>query len=119
VSYITLGSRQQVAEPDASGLNPGNFTSLFAQADFDINLAYYEIYSITVTGLVVVGTATVYVNTAVRSTSLLFGNSEWDPSQPILLKDGDQVALAWDFGAGQAPLTTLWLRYDPDLNKGL
>lgn len=116
MSYITLGSRLQQAATDSTGLNKGNFTSYFPASSLNVNIPYFEVYSISVTGLAQVATVTVYVHGQVRSTAKLLGNSEWDPSQPMLLIPGDDLALAWDFGAGAAPTATVWLRYDPAIN---
>lgn len=111
--HIPLGSRTVTAAADTTGLNAGNYTCLFDAAALNINVPFYEIYSMSVTKLATVQTVTVYVNGQVRSTAKLLGNSEWDPSQPILLLPSDQVALAWDFGSGTKPVATVWLRYDP------
>ena len=113
MSYIPLGSRPVNGGADTTGLNKGNFTDYFSSQLLDAKVAYYEIYSITITGLAVVATITGYVNGQVRTTAKLLGNAEWDPSQPILMRDGDDLALAWDFGTGTAPSATVWLRYDP------
>ena len=112
--YITLGYRGPVtAALDTTGWNPGNFTNLFDANVLNANIPHYEIYSITVTSLKVVATVTVYVNGQVRSTAKLLGNAEWDANQPILLTDGDNVAVGWDFSTGTKPQVTIWLRYDP------
>jgi hypothetical protein len=118
VSYITLGSRQVAAAADSTGLNPGNYTAFFATQIVNVNIPYFELYSASVTGVPsALFTITVYVNNAVRSTAQLFGNSEWDPSQPILLVPGDQVTFAFSLAAtGTPPEATIWLRYDPAIN---
>lgn len=115
MSYIPLGSRTLTAAIDTSGLNAGNYSSQFAPAQLGVNVPYFEVYSMSVTGLAQIATITVYVNDNVRSTAKLLGNSEWDPNQPILLTPGDELILAWNFGTGTAPNATVWLRYDPDL----
>ena len=112
--YIPLGSRGPItAALDTTGLNPGNFTNLFDDNTLNAKLPYYEIYSITVTSLKVVATVTVYVNGQVRTTAKLLGNAEWDPNQAILMRDGDDLAIGWDFSTGTKPQVTVWLRYDP------
>lgn len=116
MSYIALGSRGPVtAALDTTGLNQGNFTCPFTNDVLKARIPFYELYSITVTSLKVVATVTVFVNGQVRSTAKLLGNAEWDPNQPILLKDGDDVAIGWDFSTGTKPQVTVWLRYDPVL----
>lgn len=119
MSYIGLGSRVLTAATDTSGLNAGNYSSQFAAAAMSVNVPYFEVYSMSVTGLGSVATITVYVNGKVRSTAKLLGNAEWDPNQPILLTPADELLLAWDFGTGTPPSATIWLRYDPAVNQGL
>lgn len=120
VSYIGLGSRGPLAaSADTTGLNQGKFTALFAAAELSCNVPFYEVYSMSVTGLAVVATLIVYVSGKVRTTAKLLGNSEWDPQQPILMTPEDQLAFAWDFGTGTKPSSTIWLRYDPALNREL
>lgn len=118
MSYITLGSRTAAGALDTTGLNKGNFTSFFPSSSLNVKMPNYEIYSMSVTGLSQVATVTVYVGSSVRSTAKLLGNSEWDPSQPILLTYGEDVSICWDFGTGTAPSATVWLRYDPLINPG-
>ena len=111
--YIPLGSRLAPGAADTTGLNGGRFTCYFPPAALNVTVPFYEVYYMTVTGLAVVATVIVYVSGKVRSTAKLLGNSDWDPNQPILLIPGDDLALAWDFGTGEAPTATIWLRYDP------
>lgn len=111
--YITLGSRKVAGAADSTGLNQGNYTCYFPTQLINCNVPNFEVYSICVTGLNQVANATVYVDAQVRSTAKLLGNAEWDPSQPILLQPGDDLAIAWSFGTGGAPTATIWLRYDP------
>lgn len=118
MSYITLGSRYAQAVPDTSGLNQGNYTCQFTAAELNVNVPFYELYSMSVTGLLVVATVTVYVNNRVRSSARLLQASEWDPAQPMLLTPPDEVYLAWSFGTGTPPAATVWLRYDPDIQPG-
>lgn len=118
MSYVPLGSRTAAGALDSTGLDPGSYSNFFGPAQLGVNQDYFEVYSMSVTGLTTLATVTVYVNGQVRSTALLFGNSEWDPNQPILLIPGDQLTLAWDFGTGAAPTATVWLRYDPAIQVG-
>lgn len=120
MAYVPLGSRGPVtAAADTTGLNGTNYTANFDVAALNARVPVCELYSMSVTGLTVVATVTVYVNGKVRSTAKLLGNAEWDPNQPILLTDGDDLALAFDFGTGTKPQATVWLRYDPALSRGL
>jgi hypothetical protein len=113
VSYVGLGSKIATAAIDHTGLNPGNFTNSFNVAVLGAKVAYYEIYTMTVTGVPVLATVTAFVGTRVRTSALLAGNSEWDPSQPILMTPTDELYLCWNFATGTPPTATVWLRYDP------
>lgn len=114
MSYITLGSKQVTATADTTGLNTGNWTNAFTHAILGANVPYYEIYSMSVVNVPVSGSLVAYVNNRVRTSARLFGNSEWDPSQPILMTPDDELFIAWAAAAaGTAPVATAWLRYDP------
>jgi hypothetical protein len=115
VSYITLGSRVATAAADPTGLNAGNWTNAFTKQVLGANVPYFEIYSMSVTNVPVNGSLVAYVNSRMRSSAKLFGNAEWDPSQPILMTPGDELYIAWTAAAasGTAPAATVWLRYDP------
>jgi len=114
MSYITLGSKQVTAALDTTGLNSGNWTNAFTLAVLGAKVPYYEIYSISVTSVPVNGSLAAYVNQRIRTSAKLFGNAEWDPSQPILMTPDDELFLAWAQAAtGTPPVATVWLRYDP------
>jgi hypothetical protein len=119
VAYITLGSRTLTATADTTGLNTGNFTSYFSSAVLAVKNAYYEIYSISVTGLTQISSVVIYVNNNQRSSATLFGNAEWDPAQVILMTAADELVVAWNLAStGTAPVTTIWLRYDTSAVPG-
>ena len=114
MSYIELGSREITAAADTSGLNPGNWTNAFDQSVLTVKVARYEVYSIVVTQVPSLATVIAYVNTRIRTSALLAGNSEWDPAQPILMAQADELYLCWDLAAsGTPPAATVWMRYDP------
>jgi hypothetical protein len=114
VSYVPLGSKQVTSVADTTGLNSGNWTAEFTKQVLGIGIASYECYAITVQAVPAFTTVDVYVNTRLRSTAVLIGNAEWDPSQPLLLTPVDEVYFAWSLAAsGTPPQVTMWLRYDP------
>lgn len=114
MSYITLGSKQVTAALDTTGLNTGNWTNAFTIAVLGAKVPYYEIYSITVIDLSGVNTINAYVNNRIRTAAKLFGNAEWDPSQPILMTPDDELYLCWQVAAtGTPPICTAWMRFDP------
>lgn len=114
MSYLGLGSKVVTAVADTTGLNDGNWTNQFTVAILGAKVAQYECYSITVTQVPANSQVIAYVGTRIRTSAKLFGNSEWDPSQPILLTPTDELFLAWNQPAtGLPPIATVWLRYDP------
>lgn len=122
MSYIGLGSRMLTSSADQSGLNPGNLTCDFTSAVLTVKQAFYEVYSMSVTGLgTTLTTVTVYVNGNVRTTAFLGGNSEWDPSQPILMNPTDEIVFAFSLASSTnpKPAATIWLRYDPAVQPGM
>lgn len=117
MSYITLGSQVTTAAADNTGLNTGNFTNAFTAAVLGAKVPYYEIYSMSVTNVPVNGSLVAYVNSRVRTSARLFGNAEWDPSQPILMTPDDELYIAWTAApdTGTPPVATVWMRYDPEI----
>jgi hypothetical protein len=114
MSYIPLGSKVTTAIADTSTLNKGNWTNQFTKQQIGINVAFFECYAVTAVNVPKLVTVDVYVNTRFRSSAVLYGNAEWDPSQPMLLTPGDEVYFAWQVAAsGTAPEVTMWFRYDP------
>lgn len=114
MSYIGLGSRLALSATDTTGLNDGNATNAFPVNVLGAKVPYYEVYSITVRFVPVLSTITAYIGTRVRTSALLAGNAEWDPSQPILLTYSDELYLCWDIAEPDPPIeATIWLRYDP------
>lgn len=115
MSYITLGSQVTTAAADTTGLNEGNWTNAFTVAELGAKVPYYEIYSMSVTGVPANGSVVAYVNNRIRSSAKLFGNAEWDPSQPILMTPDDELFLCWTAApaSGTPPQATVWMRYDP------
>lgn len=114
-SYIGLNSRQTTATADDTGLNPGNWTNDFG-TDLMPSIAQYEIYHAVVTGAPAGATATITIGTRqISFTAPGFGGgSEWDPAQPPIVMEGQEVYFLWNVAAtGTPPVVTLWLRYDP------
>ena len=114
MSYIDLGRKKVAAGADLSGLNPGNWTNAFTHAVLGANVARFECYHISAINVPGLSTLTVYKGTDVWSSVELFGNAEWDPSQPMPLSSDDDVYLCWNQAAtGTPPTCWMWLRYDP------
>jgi hypothetical protein len=119
VSYVGLGSVVLTASLDTTGFNQGNYTCSFTEAVMSFTMPHVELYHAVVLNVPVGAQATVNINNKSWGfTYPLFG-SEWNPPQPMSLTHGDQVDFLWNIVAsGQAPIVTVWLRYDPELNPG-
>lgn len=120
MSYVSLGSRPITAELDTTGLNVGNYTNAFTPNNLVINIPFYEIYHMVVNQVPLGAQATLYVNNKVYGFCYPNFGSEWNPAQPMLMNPGDELDFCWNIPAsGQAPLVTVYVRYDPVLNAGL
>lgn len=119
-NYIGLPQVTKTAAADQTGRNPGNYTNAFTPADLP-RISQYEIYHMTVTGAVILASATIYIRNSLFSTVTVdtSGNNEWDPSVPALVNYGDEIDFLWNFAvAGNAaPQATLWLRFDAALPR--
>lgn len=114
MSYISIGRKKTVAAADQTGLNTGNWTNDFSHSILLANVARFECYKITVINVPGIVTLTAYVGNDVYSSVVLYGNAEWDPSQPLPLSPDDDVYLCWESPAtGTPPTAWMWLRYDP------
>ena len=121
MAYITLGSREVTSVVDTTGQNTGNYTAWFSGQVLGINVPQFELYHALVTAVPSAATATINLNTQQWSfTAPGFGGSEWDPSQPLYMRPGDELFFFWSTGTGTAPLVTCWFRYDESLsvNRG-
>lgn len=117
MAYIGLGSRPVTAAPDTTGLNPGNYSTVFDPNSISMSIPYFECYHMVVTGVTPGFQGTVYVNNQLWGFTNPLGGSEWDPVQPILLTPGDQFYIAWNIpSTGTPPQCTAWFRYDNTIN---
>lgn len=121
MSYVNLGSRIVIATADTTGLNTGNYTNAFSPAVINVNVPYFEIYHMVVTGAITTPQATIYINNKTYGFCYPNIGSEWNPAQPILLNPSDEIDFCWNLAAGGtgAPTVSIYLRYDPTLNGGM
>lgn len=126
-TYIGLGSRQNLATPDATGMNQGNWTNALTADVLGLKVPQAEVYHAVVTGVPAGASATITIGTQQFSFTApgLGGGSEWDPSQPAIVLFGQEMYFLWDAPASgtPVPLVTVWLRYDLEIltaaRKGL
>jgi hypothetical protein len=117
MAYITLGPRMLVSAADTTGRNTGNYTAWFSTQALSINVPQFELYHALVTGVPTGANATIYVGTSQWSfTSPAFSGSEWDPSEPLLMRPGEELFFFWSTGTGGGPTVTCWFRYDEGLS---
>lgn len=112
------------ASADKTGNNTGNLTNAFTVNILGTMPPVYEWYR------AVVGTqnptqvaslpsapCSIYVQRNLVSFTYPAGGSEWDPSQPIPLRNGYEIYFYWQILSSVTPVpyVTLFLRYDADL----
>lgn len=115
MSYLPLTQVTTTAALDATGKNTGNLTNSFSTEL--PRCAWYECYHMVVTNVPPGASANVNIGGKLWGFTYPLGGSEWDPSQPMLLQDGQEVYFLWSVLATVTPLpvVTMWLRYDPSL----
>lgn len=117
MGYLPLPPAKVTAAADTTGRNTGNLTSVFDTATLNVRVAWYECFHIVVTSVPAGAQAMIFIGAKQWGFTFPFNGSEWDPSQPMLLQDGQEVYFFWSVAAATVPLpvVTMWLRYDPSL----
>jgi hypothetical protein len=121
VGYRRLPPKKALAVADTTGLNPGGWT-ISADLSDVTRLTEFELYHITIDGPVGFGAA-MYVNNDKWSHTAQGWQNEWDPAQPLPVRQSDTLSLlfAAPFTAGPytatniQPSATFWFRYDAAL----
>jgi len=117
VSYFPLPQVTTTAALDATGQNTGNLTNAFSGTQLP-RVAWYEVYHAVVTNIPAGAQATIKIGAKLWGFTYPLGGSEWDPSQPMLVQNGQEIYFLWSQSATappSLPVVTLWLRYDPAL----
>ena len=111
------------ASADKTGANTGNLTNAFTVSVLGIMPPVWEWYRATIAPKTPGSTftpapCTIAVDIA-RPVSFTYpvGGTEWDPSQPIQLRQGNELYFFWGLASTSTPVpvVTLFLRYDADL----
>lgn len=106
------------AAADTTGQNAGNLTNLFAVAIMPL-VNVFEVWHMTIKGAPVAASANITIHNALFSvvTTGINGTNEWDPTQPALLRSGDDLAFLWALAVSvtSKPIVTIWPRFDADL----
>jgi hypothetical protein len=108
---------------DTTGLNKGNLTAAFTTGVLGTMPAVFEWFRANIDTETPGGTFTpapcsIRLNQLKPvSSTYPIGVTEWDPSQPIPMRQGDELYFFWQIAASvtPAPLVTCWFRYDTSL----
>ncbi|HEY2089893.1 MAG TPA: hypothetical protein VGH54_28215 [Mycobacterium sp.] len=116
MSYLPLTQLVTTAAADETGKNTGNLTNAFTTGSMP-RCAWFEVYHMVITGVPPGASASIWIGNKQWGFTNPLGGSEWDPSQPLLLQDGQEVYFLWSVASTVTPLpmVTMWLRYDPAL----
>lgn len=114
-SYVTLGTRRATGAADTTGNNTGNWTVVFTPEVLGINVAYFEVYKMVISGAPF-STMNVYVDQKQWDTTIAGETNSWDPNEPLIMIPGQTLYFYWSDSATDnlPPSVTIWLRYDED-----
>lgn len=119
MTYIPLNARSVTATPDATGFNIGNWTAAFTPAILSVStqIPFFEIFKMVVTGGAPGTSLIVKIDNYEWDTTLIGWQNAWDPAQPMLVQQGQEVDILFnDPITDNTPATvTVWMRYDPNL----
>lgn len=117
------GSPVSVASAaDTTGVNKGQLTAGFTTGVLGTMPPVYEWYRATIATatpgqLFTPAPCSIYLNLR-KPVSFTYpaGGTEWDPSQPILMRSGDELFFFWQLASSvtPVPLVTCFFRYDLD-----
>lgn len=118
-TYIGTPPVPKTAAADQTGKNPGNYSAVFQPSDFRVNVPYFEIPRIVITGGVILSTFTIYLATQLWDTAVIgFGGiTVWSARNPMLINPGNEVWILFAIATSgnTAPAVTIWPRYDLDI----
>ena len=108
---------------DTTQLNSGNLTTAFTTGVFGTMPPVFEWFRATIGTATPGGTFTpapcgIYVNQRkLVSFTYPVGGTEWDPSQPIPMRSGDELYFFWQLASSSkpVPVVTCYFRYDADV----
>lgn len=117
MTYINLGSRQASTGKDQTGLNSGNLTSAFTPTILGLFIAQFECYHMVVTNVPGGAQGQIFIGSRPWGFTFPVQGTEWDPSQPMLLEQGQELDVLWNIASAGTtiPVVTGWFRYDPEV----
>lgn len=117
--YLPLAPQSVISSADSTGVNPGNLSAVFSSGQLPL-VGVFEIYHMAIKSGPVLGSASIW--TAGRQWSTvtlgLSGENEWDPNQPILMKQSEEIWFLWSLATAtttKIPVVTIWPRFDATL----
>lgn len=108
---------------DKTGMNPGNLTAAFTQNVLGTMPPLFEWFRANI-DTVTPGQTFTPAPCSIRidmlrpvSSTYPVGVTEWDPAQPIPMRQGNELFFFWQLASNvtPAPLVTCWFRYDADI----
>lgn len=117
MTALTLGARPVIAGPDTTGMNPGNWTAIFDDNVINVTTPEYELYHMFIQApslnLNQQSSAIVRLNSYAWDATLVAQLNSWDPSQPLIMRAGDTLSVAFNVPdtSMPAPKVTCWFRY--------
>lgn len=104
---------------DQTGANTGNLTAAFTTNILGTMPAVYEWYHAiidTATGALFTPAACPVMLNIRKPATFTYpaGGTEWDPSQPIQMRSGDELFFFWQLASSVTPVprVTCYFRYD-------
>ncbi len=120
-TYLRLPPVMLKATADTSGRNAGNWSAIFSQSLYRINVPLFELSHASITNAsagafveLLVGTD-VYGGTAINSQQ---GIIEYDPTNPPIIVPGQDISFLFGnspTGTVPAPTVTAFFRFDLDI----
>jgi hypothetical protein len=131
-SYLGLGSRYATGQSDLTApalldnpYLPGTgWDVVFTPDMLSTNLTQFEVYQISIDGPIG-SSVQMMVNARAWSRAAQGWANSWDPSQPLIMGQTDQIDFFWNFPftappydrfANIQPVVTLWLRHDAQIS---
>jgi hypothetical protein len=115
-TYQDLGPSPVVpaALDPANKFVQGCWSALYPDNKLNTKMGVAEAYQITVMGGPVGSSFLLYRNNQLWNTVLQGWNNNYDPFNPLYVRQGDGLFFYWNSTAAPAPIVTIWLRADLD-----
>jgi hypothetical protein len=113
-TYQDLGPSPFVAAAldTANKFVAGSWTVAATSDKLNSKVALAEVYQITVMGGPVGSSFLLYRNSQLWNTVLQGWNNNYDPLNPLYVRDGDSLFFYWNSSVAPAPVVSIWMRFD-------